>query len=68
MLPIIASVRGVEVIHLGIADALGVPVLAATIAQEFTTSNQTEAPGGGWQSTAQFLPWEGTPVRFTPRR
>jgi hypothetical protein len=51
-----------------IADALGVPVLAATIAQEYTTANQTEAPGGGWQSTAQFLPWEGTPVRFTPRR
>ena len=51
-----------------IADALGVPVLAATIAQEYTTVDQHEAPGGGWQSTAQFLPWEGTPVRFTPRR
>jgi hypothetical protein len=51
-----------------IADALSVPVLAATSAQEYTTVDQHEAPGGGWQSTAQFLPWEGTPVRFTPRR
>jgi hypothetical protein len=51
-----------------IADALGVPVLAGTIAQEYTTVDQQEIPGGGWQSTAQFLPWEGTTVRFTPRR
>jgi hypothetical protein len=51
-----------------IADALGVPVLAATSAQEYTTVDQHEAPDGGWQSTAQFLPWEGTPIRFTPRR
>ncbi len=51
-----------------IADALGVSVLAATIAQQYTTANQREAPGGGWQSTAQFLPWEGTTVLFTPRR
>jgi hypothetical protein len=50
-----------------IADALGVPVLAATITQEYTTVNQREIPDGGWQSTAQFLPWEGTTVRFTPR-
>jgi hypothetical protein len=51
-----------------IADALGVPVVAGTISQEFTTVDQVEAPGGGWQSTAQFLPWEGATVRFTPRR
>jgi hypothetical protein len=51
-----------------IADALGVQVLAATIEQEYTTADQQEAPGGGWQSTAQFLPWEGTTVRFMPRR
>jgi hypothetical protein len=51
-----------------IADALGVTVLAATVAQEYTTIDQSEAPGGGWQSTAQFLPWEGRTVRFTPRR
>lgn len=51
-----------------IADALGVQVLAATIEQEYTTTDQHEAAGGGWQSTAQFLPWEGTTVRFTPRR
>ena len=50
-----------------ITDALGVPVLAATIAQEYTTTNQQQTSGGGWQSTAQFLPWEGTTVRFTPR-
>jgi hypothetical protein len=51
-----------------IADALGVSVLAATISQEYTTTNQQEIPGGGWQSTAQFLPWEGTTLRFAPRR
>jgi hypothetical protein len=50
-----------------IADALEIPVLAATIEQEYTTSNQQEIQGGGWQSTAQFLPWEGTTVLFTPR-
>jgi hypothetical protein len=50
-----------------IADALGVPVLAATVEQEYTTVDQQEAPGGGWQSTAQFLPWEGTTIHFTPR-
>jgi hypothetical protein len=31
--------------------ALGVSVLAATISQEYTTSNQQENPGGGWQAT-----------------
>ncbi len=51
-----------------IADALGVPVLAATITQEYSTVDQHEAPDGGWQSTVQFLPWEGRTVRFTPRR
>jgi hypothetical protein len=51
-----------------IADALGAPLLAATITQQYTTTNQAEIPSGGWQSTAQFLPWEGTTVRFTPRR
>lgn len=51
-----------------IADALGVPVVAAVRAQEYTSTNQREAPGGGWQSTAQFLPWEGRTIRFTPRR
>ncbi|MDQ6437246.1 hypothetical protein RB623_24610 [Mesorhizobium sp. LHD-90] len=51
-----------------IADALGVTVIAATITQEYTTANQAEIPSGGWQSTAQFLPWEGTTVRFSPRR
>ena len=51
-----------------IADALRVDVLAATITQEYATVNQTEIPDGGWQSTAVFLPWEGTTVRFTPRR
>jgi len=51
-----------------IADALRVDVLAATITQQYTTINQAEIPSGGWQSTAVFLPWEGTTVRFTPRR
>lgn len=51
-----------------IADALGVEVLAATITQQYTSVNQAEIPSGGWQSTAQFLPWEGTTVRFSPRR
>lgn len=51
-----------------IADALGVPVVAAVLEQEYTTVDQTERRGGGWQSTAQFLPWEGTTVRFTLRR
>lgn len=51
-----------------IADALGVPLVAATITQQYSTVNQAEIPSGGWQSTAQFLPWEGTTVRFTPRR
>jgi hypothetical protein len=51
-----------------ITDALGVPVLAGTVTQEYTTVDQREIPDGGWQSTAQFLPWDGTPVRFTPRR
>jgi hypothetical protein len=43
-------------------------VIAATITQEYTTANQVELPDGGWQSTAQFLPWEGTTIRFSPRR
>jgi hypothetical protein len=51
-----------------IADALGVPVLAATIDQQYETTDQKPVDGGGWQSTVQFLPWEGTTVRFTPRR
>ncbi len=51
-----------------IADALGVPVLAATIEQQYETTDQKPVDGGGWQSTVQFLPWEGTTVRFTPRR
>jgi hypothetical protein len=51
-----------------IADALGVPVLAATIEQEYGSVGQRPVPGGGWQSTVQFLPWEGRTVRFTPRR
>jgi hypothetical protein len=50
-----------------IADALGIPVLAAPVAQEYTTVDQQEAPDGGWQSTAEFLPWEGKPTRFAPR-
>ncbi len=51
-----------------IADALGVKVLAAPITQEYATTEQREIEGGGWQSKATFLPWEGTPVPFTPRR
>lgn len=51
-----------------IADALGVVVVAAPVTQEYTTVDQVEAPGGGWQSTARFLPWEGETVRFRPRR
>jgi hypothetical protein len=51
-----------------IADALGVPVLAAPIEQQYDTRDQREIDGGGWQSTARFLPWEGTPQRFAPRR
>lgn len=50
-----------------VADALGVPVLAAAIEQQYDTVDQREMPGGGWQSTAKFLPWEGTPLRFKPR-
>lgn len=50
-----------------IADALGVPVVAATITQQYATIDQAERPGGGWQSTARFLPWEGETTRFTPR-
>jgi hypothetical protein len=57
-----------QVLCQAITDALGIDVIAATITQEYTTANQEEIPGGGWQSTAQFLPWEGTTVRFTPRR
>ncbi len=57
-----------QVLCQAIADALRVPVVAATITQEYTTVDQAEIPGGGWQSTAQFLPWEGTTVRFSPRR
>ena len=57
-----------QVLCQAIADALGLAVIAATITQEYTTTNQAEIPSGGWQSTAQFLPWEGTTVRFTPRR
>ncbi|MBX3570272.1 MAG: hypothetical protein KF914_19580 [Rhizobiaceae bacterium] len=51
-----------------ISDALGVDVLAATIRQRYTSTGQREIPSGGWQSTAVFLPWEGTTVRFSPRR
>jgi hypothetical protein len=51
-----------------IADALGVPVLAATIEQQFDTVDQHDTPDGGIQSTVRFLPWEGRSVRFTPRR
>ena len=47
---------------------LGVPVLAATIDQQYESTDQKPVDGGGWQSTVQFLPWEGTTVRFTPRR
>lgn len=57
-----------QVLCQSIADALGIEVVAATITQEYTTANQAELPDGGWQSTAQFLPWEGTTVRFAPRR
>jgi hypothetical protein len=49
-----------------ITDALGVQLLAADIEQEYVTVDQHERPGGGWQSTAKFLPWEGTIRRFTP--
>ena len=50
-----------------IADALGIALLAADIEQEYGTVDQHERPGGGWQSTAKFLPWEGTTRRFAPR-
>jgi len=50
-----------------IADALGIPVVAADIEQAYDTVDQRELPTGGWQSTAKFLPWEGTTQRFTPR-
>lgn len=50
-----------------IADALGVALLAADIEQEYDTVGQHERSEGGWQSTAKFLPWEGTIRRFTPR-
>jgi hypothetical protein len=50
-----------------IADALGVPVLAATAEQQYDSVDQHERPNGGWQSTAQFLPWEGKTLRFAPR-
>jgi len=49
-----------------IADALSVSLLAADIEQEYDTVGQHERTGGGWQSTAKFLPWEGTVRRFTP--
>jgi hypothetical protein len=50
-----------------IANALGVPLLAADIEQEYDTVGQHEIPTGGWQSTVKFLPWEGTVRRFTPQ-
>jgi len=50
-----------------IADALGIPVLAATAEQQYDSIDQHERPNGGWQSTVQFLPWEGRTLRFTPR-
>lgn len=49
-----------------IADALGIQVLAATITQQYTTEDQREIETGGWQSTAVFLPWEGTTMLFRP--
>jgi hypothetical protein len=61
------GVSGVNLCQ-SIADALGVQLLAGTVTQEYATVDQREIPDGGWQSTALFLPWEGTPVRFTPRR
>lgn len=51
-----------------IADALGVDVLGAKVRQRYDTVDQKEIPGGGWQSTLKFLPWEGDTVRFNPRR
>jgi hypothetical protein len=51
-----------------IADALGIQVLAATITQQYSTEDQRPIEGGGWQSTAVFLPWEGTTVLFRPGR
>jgi hypothetical protein len=51
-----------------IADALGVEVIAPTQLQEYSSHDQQERPGGGWQSTTRFLPWEGETLRFTPRR
>jgi hypothetical protein len=50
-----------------LADALTVPVLAAAIEQQYDTVDQQPIPGGGWQSNAKFLPWEGTPLKFKPR-
>lgn len=51
-----------------IADALGVRVIAPSQMQEYTSHDQHEMTGGGWQSTLRFLPWEGETLRFTPRR
>jgi hypothetical protein len=51
-----------------IADALGIPVLAAEITQQYTTEDQRPIESGGWQSTAVFLPWEGKTTLFRPGR
>lgn len=51
-----------------IADALGIPVLAAEITQQYDTEDQRRIDGGGWQSTAVFLPWEGKTTLFRPGR
>jgi hypothetical protein len=61
------GVSGVRLCQ-SIADALGIEVLAATITQEYTTENQRPIDGGGWRSTAVFLPWEGRTVLFRPGR
>ncbi|GJD47894.1 hypothetical protein OPKNFCMD_0606 [Methylobacterium crusticola] len=50
-----------------VADTLGVVVVAAEITQIFESADQQPTPEGGWQSTAKFLPWDGTPQRFSPR-
>ena len=50
-----------------IARALRVPVKAARETQRYTSgADQREIPGGGWQSTVRFLPWEGPLVFFRP--
>ena len=49
-----------------IARALGITVKAAEQTQRYDSVNQQEIPGGGWQSTARFLPWEGPVVYFLP--